>query len=226
MMEQLLDLDANISLPLAAMALIGLLFISLAISRLKQHKIFSATAHGLGGILILVSGILLLAIAFNIHTYQRLTYEQEVAVLTFKQSAPQQFRVIIEHTDNGLTENYLLSGDEWQLDARILRWSPAAQLLGLNALYRFERLSGRYQDLEQERTSPRTAYKLSDSAGLDIWTLTKRYSIWLPWIDAYYGNATYLPMIDNGRYSVSINQYGLLARPVNIPTKKIIQNWK
>ncbi len=185
-----------------------------------------ASVHGISGILLLGTGILLLAVALNIHTYQRLTYEQEIARLTFRQMAPQKYNVSIIYNSKDDKHEFLLEGDEWQMDARIMRWSPNAQLLGLNAQYRLERLSGRYQDLHLEQTLKRTVYSLSKPAGLDIWSLAKRYKNWLPWIDAYYGSAVYLPMIDGGGFSVSINQNGMIARPVNAPAEQILQIWK
>ena len=38
---------------------------------------------------------------------------------------------------------------------------------------------------------------------------------WLPFVDAVYGSATYMPMADGARYQVSITQSGLIARPLN-----------
>ena len=225
-LAQIQELELNTILPMLMLACLGLLLSMLAIARLLRGKIMVASVHGISGILLLGTGISLLAVALNIHTYQRLIYEQEIARLTFRQLAPQKYYVSIIYNSKDDKQEFLLEGDEWQMDARIMRWSPNAQLLGLNAQYRLERLSGRYQDLHLEQTLKRTVYSLSKSAGLDIWSLAKRYKNWLPWIDAYYGSAVYLPMIDGGAFSVSINQNGMIARPVNAPAEQILQIWK
>ena len=225
-LAQIQELELNTILPMLMLACLGLLLSMLAIARLIRGKIMVASVHGISGILLLGTGISLLAVALNIHTYQRLIYEQEIARLTFRQMAPQKYNVSIIYNSKDDKQEFLLEGDEWQMDARIMRWSPNAQLLGLNAQYRLERLSGRYQDLHLEQTLKRTVYSLSKSAGLDIWSLAKRYKNWLPWIDAYYGSAVYLPMIDGGGFSVSINQNGMIARPVNAPAEQILQIWK
>ncbi len=225
-LTQIQELELNTILPMLMLACLGLLLSMLAIARLIRGKIMVASVHGISGILLLGTGISLLAVALNIHTYQRLIYEQEIARLTFRQMAPQKYNVSIIYNSKDDKQEFLLEGDEWQMDARIMRWSPNAQLLGLNAQYRLERLSGRYQDLHLEQTLKRTVYSLSKSAGLDIWSLAKRYKNWLPWIDAYYGSAVYLPMIDGGGFSVSINQNGMIARPVNAPAEQILQIWK
>ncbi|TDJ18492.1 MAG: hypothetical protein E2O62_03725 [Gammaproteobacteria bacterium] len=98
-------------------------------------------------------------------------------------------------------------------------------LAGLDSLYRLERISGRYHDIEEERTGNRTVYSLAENKGLDIWSITKRYPSWLPWIDAYYGTATYLPMSDKAQFKITLSQTGLLARPVNGPGKQAIRLW-
>ena len=109
----------------------------------------------------------------------------------------------------------MLAGDEWQLDARVLKWKGWANLLGLDAQYRLERVSGRYRQIEQERKDERTVYALSENPGIDLWTMSIDHRRWLPFVDAVYGSAVYLPMADGARYEVSITQSGLVARPVN-----------
>jgi glucan phosphoethanolaminetransferase (alkaline phosphatase superfamily) len=146
-LAQIQELELSTILPILILACLGLLLIMLASARLIRGKIMVASVHGISGILLLSTGILLLTVALNIHTYQRLTYEQEIARLTFQQLAPQKYNVSIIYNTKDDKQEFLLEGDEWQMDARILRWSPSAQLLGLNAQHRLERISGRYQDL-------------------------------------------------------------------------------
>ena len=37
----------------------------------------------------------------------------------------------------------------------------------------------------------------------------------MPWADALYGSAVYVPMSDGARYQVVVSQSGLVARPLN-----------
>ena len=223
-MERLLELEFNISIPVVLTALLGILFVFLSIGKLRQQRIFSAGLAGFLGLFLLILGMLFLVIALNIHTYQRLTYERSIAELAFRQLGPRRYNVTLER--DGKIEQYQLDGDEWQLDARILRWQPPVQLLGLNPLYCLERISGRYRDIESELSEPRTIYLLTKHDGLDIWSLARRYQAWLPWIDAYYGSAAYLPMQDTAHYTVAINQYGLIAKPANTVAEQAIYSWK
>jgi len=61
------------------------------------------------------------------------------------------------------TEILDLRGDEWQIDARVLKWRGMAVLIGFDTLYRLDRLSGRYRDITQERIGLRTVHSLSEN---------------------------------------------------------------
>jgi hypothetical protein len=119
-----------------------------------------------------------------------------------------------------------LRGDEWQMDARVLKWRGIAILIGFDTLYRLDRLSGRYRDITQERTEKRTVYSLSEEEGLDLWTIARRYAHWIPWVDALYGSATYMPMVGGASYTVSVSSTGLLARPSNEIARKAVSEWR
>jgi hypothetical protein len=152
-------------------------------------------------------------------------HEAPVAELVFEQLAPQRYRVTITSVPTGEMQTLMLTGDEWQLDARVLKWKGWANMLGLDAEYRLERLSGRYRNVDQERNDTRTVYELSDNPGIDIWALRQQYPRWLPFVDAVYGSATYMPMADGARYQVSITQTGLIARAVNEKTRAAVGRW-
>jgi len=133
-------------------------------------------------------------------------------------------KMVLEATEKKQKEESE-QGDEWQLDARIIKWKPPVYFAGLDSLYRLERISGRYRDVEEEKTENRTVYSLSENRGLDIWSITKNHPSWVPWVDAYYGSATYLPMNDGARFKITLSQTGLLARPVNEAGEESIQFW-
>ena len=225
LIQALTVLGAGISFPVIAVILTGLVCILIALRHLGHRHLLRSGIYSLAGICLIFGSGLFLLLALNIHTYHRLTFEEPVAVLSTVQLDPQHYRVTMKELPDNKVSDYYLKGDEWRLDARILRWEPALQLLGLNTLYRLERLSGRYHRIDDELNRSRTAYSLSNEQGLDIWALAQDYRQWLRWIDAYYGNAAYLPMYDGARYIITINQYGLIARPDNEIAKKAIHKW-
>lgn len=207
------------------LALLGLTLFILGIRRIWHWKMLSGGIQGISGALLISLALLVASLATNLHTYQRLTHETPVASLRFEQLGPQYFRVILARPQT-VAETYDLHGDEWQLDARVLKWKGFATMLGLDSGFQLERLSGRYHDTQQESAAPRSVYPLYQGEGIDVWSLARQYPRWLPWVDAVYGSATYMPMAHGARYQVSMSQSGLLARPTNAAAQRALETWK
>lgn len=197
----------------------------IGVRRLIKRKYYSGSTLGLAGSSLIALSILFFFLILNLYTYQRFTHEAPVAQLTFSQTGDKQYRVELQ-AHQGETRSLDLNGDEWQLDSRIIKWTGVATLLGLDTVYRMERISGRYKDIRLERSAARTVYDLSVNNGVDVWELSRQYQTWLPWADAVYGSATYLPMRDGAKYKVSISTTGLVARPDNKIAKEAIKRWR
>ncbi len=223
--ENILSLDYRILLSVGTLLFISLMLITLGIRCFFRGKLMTGSIQSLSGAALCLAGLLSLSIALNLYSYDRLTFEQTIAVLRFKQLDKQQFQANISYQNTDQSDSYLINGDEWQIDARVIKWHGWAQLLGLNAQYRLERISGRYSDIEEEREKTRSVYSLSPKDDIDYWKLINDYKKCLPWIDAYYGSATYLPMSDNASYSLSLTQTGLIARPLDVETEDKIKFW-
>lgn len=207
-------------------AIFGLLLLALACQRLFSARFLSAGGSAFMGLLLLALAALTFVVSLNFHTYARLTHEQPVAEIVFEARGPQRYRATLTQMPSGEMQVFVLAGDEWQLDARVLKWRSWANLLGLDAQYRLERVSGRYRDIGQERHDERTVYALSENPGLDLWNLTTQYPRWLPFVDAVYGSATYQPMAEGARYEVTITQSGLIARPINAAAETVAKEWQ
>jgi hypothetical protein len=210
----------------AVVGVFGVLLLALACQRLFRARFLAAGTSAITGLLLLAVAALAFVVSLNMHTYARLTHEEPVAEIVFEARGPQQYRATLTQVPSGEMQMFVLAGDEWQLDARVLKWKGWANLLGLDAQYRLERVGGRYRDLQQERRNERTVYGLSENPGIDLWKLSTDYPRWLPFVDAVYGSATYLPMADGARYEVKITQTGLVARPLNGSAETAIGAWK
>ena len=210
--ENAINLDSRILSCLSVLLTLSVLFIVMGIRRFFRGKLISASIQSLSGVSLLFIGLLFLSIATNLYSYDRLTYEKDIAELSFTQLGEQEFRVKITYTNQNKTDGFMINGDEWQIDARVIKWHGWAQLAGFNAQYRLQRLSGRYSDIDDELHKPRSVYSLEQKDNIDYWQLINNYKKWLPWIDAHYGSATYLPMSDKTTYTVSLTQSGLIAR--------------
>lgn len=204
---------------LALMTVLG------GLMRFRRRQLVRGSAQTLSGCCIGLVAAVTLLVGINLLTWQRFTNERPVAELSFQKLAPQYFAVDIRFAD-GSRRHLMLHGDEWQLDARVLKWKSIATLLGFDPLYRVERISGRYDNLRQARTTTPSIVGLGDAHGISLWNLAHEQAGWLPFVDASYGSATYLPMADGARYLVSISNTGLLARPVNDPAYKAVSSWQ
>lgn len=207
-------------------AIFGTLLLILACQRLFRARFLAAGGSALMGSLLLAVAALLFVVSLNLHTYARLTLERPVAEIVFEQRGPQTFNATLTQVPNGEIKMFVLNGDEWQLDARVLKWKGWANLFGLDAQYRLERISGRYRNIDQERTAERSVYPLAEDRGLDLWQMTLDNPARMPFVDAVYGNAAYMPMSDGARYEVTISQTGLIARPVNAAAQQAAGSWK
>jgi len=218
-----MDKTIWVKVAIIVFAVLGVILFLLGIQRVWRRRVMTGSLEGLVGLLLLAIAALVVAISINLYTYDRLTHESPVAEIRFQGIEPQHFWADVMIKNN--TKTLDLRGDEWQIDARVLKWHGTAVLIGFDTLYRLDRLSGRYWDLSKEKTGPRTVYSLTEEPGLDLWMIAKSYARWIPWVDAVYGSATYMPMVDGAHYTISVSSSGLLARPANDIARKAVGEW-
>jgi hypothetical protein len=227
MIDWLASLD-----PRAFMVGVGLVGMLLALPleiaafrRLRRLQLARGTMFFLSGgiVLLLAAGVAL--VAMNLYTYARLTHEQEAARVSMRQLGQRHFAVNLIPR-GGASRLYELRGDEWQIDARVLKWRAAGNLLGFDTIYRLERLSGRYGDITQERGAPRSVHALAEDPGLDFWSLLRKHHQYVPLADALYGSAVYVPMAEGAEYAVTVSASGLVVRPGNEAARKAVGGWK
>lgn len=177
---------------------------------------------GMAVFAIIVFGLYSLVIAVNVAGYQSLAGMQTVATISTQRQGEQVWLVTMKpRDDNNLTET--LRGDQWQLDARIIRFSGPLRWLGIAPGYRLERLGGRYTSLEQEQTAPRTIIGLGDQFWLDLWELDREFN--MPFVEGVYGNATFMPMRDGAVFDVRLSASGLVAVPMNEQAREAVERW-
>jgi hypothetical protein len=205
-------------------ALLGLLFLVASVRRLRRRRVMGGMAHGATALILFLLAAVAVLIGSNLKTYQRLSYEQPAGELQLSRTGERQFNAVLSYP-SGERANFELRGDEWQVDARVLKWRAFANLVGFDTAYRLERIGGRYTNIEEERAQPRTVYALNTAGRVDPWELIHRYHSWVPWMDALYGSATYLPMSDGALYEIKVSQSGLVARPLNQAAREAVSSW-
>ena len=192
--------------------------------RLRRAQVARGTLLLLLGAAVVLLGVLAAVIAAGLHSYTRLTHEQEAAHVALRALGPKDFALTLS-IPGAAPNEYELRGDEWQIDARVLKWRAIGTLIGFDTVYRLERLSGRYADPQEELSALRTVYPLWHTPRLDLWQLARRYHDYLPFADALYGSAVYVPMADGAQYAVTVTASGLTVRPQNDAARRAVQDW-
>ena len=211
----------------AVVGLIGLVLLVKGLGALFRGRIVGGLLGGVGGAGFLAAAAIASLLALDIQTYSRLTYERPVATIMTRQLGPQYFEAtVIQHARGqdmpAATNLYPLHGDEWRIEAQVLKWKPWANVMGLDTQYRLDRLSGRYQSVEQEINAERSVHPLTPTETdnglpwkISTWDTARKYRRYVDAVDTLYGGAAYMPMADGAQYEVWITQSGLVARPVN-----------
>ncbi|MDJ0916929.1 MAG: hypothetical protein QNJ05_04130 [Woeseiaceae bacterium] len=217
-LNALLVVSALLSL-LAAGMLIG------CVRQTRRGRLLKAGGRFAGGVSFGALGSFGLLLGVSYLGYERLTNETVIGQVEFIATGSGRYSARLmrpEQTDR----LFELDGDEWQIDARVISWSAPATILGLEPVYELERISGRYSDIDRERTENRTVYSLVDKGVVDLWSLAREYPALMPGVDAYYGTATYVPMADGARYEVSLSRDALIARAANEQAERALGAWR
>jgi hypothetical protein len=215
----------NVLVAIVAIAgVVALFFLSRTVSCVSRGRLLRAGGAGIGSAASAAIATAAVLLAVSYYSYDRLTAEQVVATVAFRKTGPDAYeaRVMVDGEHDRIFE---LRGNEWQIDARLVTWKPPVTILGLDPIYRLERLSGRYTEIGREQSEMRTVYALSEPAAFDVWTVAREFPVLTPGIDAHYGSATYVPMADSARFEVSLSRDALVARPANEAARAALGRW-
>lgn len=209
-----------------AVTLTGFIILFFSLKTLFRKGWFLGWIRGMLGFGLAAIAIVSALAAYDIYSYRQLLSEQSIATISFEQKGEQLFLATLVD-EEGFEKHFDMSGDQWQLDAKIVKWSGFFAGFGIKPGYRLDRLSGRYYSLDDERSAARSVYSLAESKyGLDVWNWLKNSGSGAHWIDAVYGSAAFVPMEDGALYEVTLSQTGLIARPLNDPAKEAVSRWQ
>ncbi|WP_233840257.1 hypothetical protein [Dyella sp. 2HG41-7] len=187
----------------------------------RRH--LAAVVHTLLLLVFVALAALLGGAAMTLRGYRFLSEEEPVVQIDARILTPQRWALTVTWPD-GTSRNAQLAGDDFQVDAYVLKWKLPAMLAGVAPLYRLDRISGRYDDASQEMNAPRTVIDFSQAGTGDLFDLKKQVPTWFPEVDTVFGSAAFLPLVDGGHYSVSLMRTGaLVARPDDATAQRIGQ---
>ena len=157
----------------ALAGVIGLVLSFAGLGRLMKMRLAAGALRfvlGLG--FIGAAGVGVLA-GLNLQTYKALTKERDVAVITFDadSDAEDSYTMTMTLPDGEIIRQEGFIGDEFQVSAQVIRFSPMKQLLGYESLYRLEFIESRYaRRYDSTRLSTSTSYgrRVSEEGKLDV----------------------------------------------------------
>ncbi len=197
-----------------AFGMLGAILLVAGIMALVRLRPMGFALRTLAGLLLLSLGGLSAAVAVGIQGYRALTNEDLAARISVRPTGPQRFAATFRYPD-GRAVAFELAGDEIYVDARILKWKPLVNVLGLHTAYELDRVAGRYRDVVQERSAPRTVHALGQDRPVDLFGLRWRYAFLAPLFDAEYGSATFIQVTQPTEFELRVSTTGLLIREAN-----------
>ncbi len=211
--------------PLAVAAFGVLLFLS-GFSGLMGGSRASGIVRIVLGVPFAIVGLAASLLAFNTQSFARLTHEGDVADVRVKAADPANriYDVSVTRLDGpNVTIGCKLQGDEWVMSARVQKWKPWANVLGLDTTYNLDQLSNKYFDALYANGKPISACDLKGPPPLVNSYVPKSWLFWLvdhAYVeDRRFGSAVYMPLADGAQYRVVMTQSGLNAVPANDAAK-------
>lgn len=205
-------------------ALLALLVLFVAVRILFGGRWFLAWLRGTCGLAFLGLAVLVGLVAYDLSRYDPWPADKPLLTLSFHRTG-NVYQVDI--TENGAQRSVNLEGDLWQLDVRLLQLKGLAELIGLQAGYRLEKLNGRFLAIEQQTQARYTQVELTQSLyGIDLWRWLRLGQHDLFMFDAQARRVNYLPMADKAVFNVSLTPTGLLAQPMNQAAHEALRDWQ
>lgn len=193
------------------LAFLALVILALGVQAFRGRRPLGGSAGVLSGLLLLALAALCVAISVATRGYRALTHEEVAAVVETRPTGDQAFEAVFRFPD-GTARTFRLRGDQIYVDARILKWEPLVNVLGLHTEYRLDRVSGRYLTVEEERQEARTVHSLGRDGPVDMFRLLDRLPFLDRIVDAEYGSGTFLEVDRPARLEIRVSTSGLLIR--------------
>ena len=160
---------------------------------------------------------------FYLSSYRFFSQRRLVAIVECKQTQESSTPILniefLPGTDEAQVRTFLFNADEWVIESRIVRWKSFLGIMGARSYFQLERLSGRYLDIEKEKTMPRVVYNLYSQPD-KIWAFLYKYQRLIPFIEAAYGNSAFVRYETGKKFHVYVTNSGLMIKDMTQPKKR------
>ena len=194
------------------------------IDRLSKHKIKSpGFIKGIRNLIFIIIWIgffvLFLMLGFFMRAYDVFTFEKPVAeVVTEPVEQKNISRITLSFysavNERISSETFQIASDQWVLEGDIIKWDNWVNLLGIQTRYRFTRLRGRYQNVEDELKNPPEIFPLVKDENHPIWKYFYRYGYKLPFVNTVYGNAVFQSSDEKACFRIFVGNSGFIVKRI------------
>ena len=198
---------------MTAFALLSVVLLVVALAAVRKRRWIGTSVALVPALLFLTLAGLAATLSLATQGYQALTREVVAATVATRPTGPERFTDTFTFPD-GRREHYELTGNALYVDAHIVKWHPLANLLGLHTAYQLDRVSGRYDRLEDEQAKPRRMFALSRPMPVDMFQLARALALLVRVVDTEYGSATFSSARGPAELELRVSTSGLLFRPV------------
>ena len=157
---------------------------------------------------------LVLGLALALRAYRAFSGTTQVAEVRCRWTGPEAFDLTFAPVRDGRLgppQTFHLRGAQWTVSGGIVKWHPWLTVCGLPSYQKLTRLSGRFATVAQETAAPPTAFALN--GGDDpMWWWFYRADPWLPFVEATYGSAAFLPCDPSTVTDVLVSPSGYLLK--------------
>lgn len=166
--------------------------------------------RGTAGFLLLGMSVYLSLLAGGLFAYQKSGEGLPLVTVSFIATGPQVWDVTLTEA-NGSSRVFELTGDLWEMDIRLLRYSGIGGLFGTTPSFQLERLAGRYLALEDQQTKDITEYSLLEEPflGFDVWERARDGGSLF--VTPARAGLSLLPAVDGAIVEVVLDENGLLG---------------
>lgn len=191
---------------------LGVLLVFSGVMSFMYYEFGKSVVRVLSGFLLLALGALAGTISIGMVGYRALTREDVAAHIAVKPDGAKRFTATFRFPD-GRQATYQLTGDEIYVDAHIIKWHPYANMIGLHTAYELDRVAGRYRDVKDEQSAPRTVHALARQKPVNLYEIRRQLPFIAPVLDTEYGSASYVPVTEPAEFELRVSTTGLLLRP-------------
>lgn len=193
----------------------ALLALLLAWSRWLARRRLAAAGHLAMAIAAAAGALLMWSVMAGLESYEPEPKGQPIAGLYIERTGSQRFRATLTRLPAGRIQVFELAGDQWRLEARTLDWQGPAAQIGLDRMYRLERLSTRANRPLSGPETSNARFSLGTDAPNDLWARSRTSPAWMRHVRGGHADGPWTPMADAALFTIWLDGQALRVDAAN-----------